>query len=394
MTSIGVDPETWSWFKKDYSQYPVDTQAVLAPPMLASPATTQTVSVPELVPYVDPRPARALKPLLLAGSLVWLVIYVAAFTAIPYFMYVAETGNNAMPSSSGMLVASVLCGVVGTVMALIGALCFSTPLWARIIGYVLASIPVLNFGGALISMNLPYAAVLGGGIVGAVIFGLMFTKSLRHRQRVKPPKTVYRTMVQEIPATYHQPRYYPAPGIIHGTPGGVAGATGKFDQGAINAGVKGEENTASLLKLLLKIPGTSVFHGLKFPGSETADVDHAVSHGNTVYLIDSKMFRNGVYEWDAYEEQIVSPGNATKNNYMAVVAEGYRAMLPYPTGVVPIVVVHGRNVSIGQNRWSSKGVGLFTAEEAMTFMGQQMSDNMPTWQDNPALRGALVDNLK
>lgn len=394
MTSIGVDPEKWAWFKNDYSQYPVQTEAVLAPPMVASPATTQIVSVPEAVPYVDPRPARALNPALLAASLVWLVIYVAAFTAVPYFMYAADTGNYTLPNSSGLLVVSVMCGVAGTMMALIGALCFSTPLWARIIGFVLASFPIMILWNAIASLQWSFSWAIAGGIVGAFIFGLTFTKSLRYRQRVKPPKTVYRTEVQEVPATYYQPRYYPAPGSIHGTPGGVADATGKFNQGAIDAGVKGEENTAALLALLLKIPGVSVFHGLKFPGSKTADLDHAVSHGDSVYLIDSKMFRTGTYEWDSYEEQIVSPGNATKNNHMAVIAEGYHKMLPYSTGLVPIVIVHGRNVSIGQNRWSSKGVGLFTAEEAMTFMGQQMSDNMPTWRDNPALRGTLVDSLK
>jgi hypothetical protein len=37
---------------------------------------------------------------------------------------------------------------------------------------------------------------------------------------------------------------------------------------------------------------------------------------------------------------------------------------------------------------------LFTAEEAMEFMGNQMSASMPTWKDNPALRGSLVDSMK
>jgi acetyltransferase-like isoleucine patch superfamily enzyme len=59
-----------------------------------------------------------------------------------------------------------------------------------------------------------------------------------------------------------------------------------------------------------------------------------------------------------------------------------------------MVIIHGRNVTIGDNRWSANGVGLFTAAEAMEFMGSQMSASMPTWQDNPALRGGLVDSMK
>jgi hypothetical protein len=372
----------------------VNTDSVLAPAILASPESTQMVSVPESIPYVDPRPARALKPALLTASLVWLVIYTAVFAAAPFVAYAMSMGTPTDEESSALLMVSLMCAAAGIAMAFIGALCFSRKLGARIVGFILASIPVFSLGGAITNSNIPYAAVLGASIVGATAFGFMFSKSLPYKQRTKAPKTVYRTIAQKFPATYHQPRYYPAPGSIHGTPGGVADATDKFNQAAIDAGVKGEENTAELLKLLLKIPGTSVFHGLKFPGSRNADVDHAVSHGSTVYLIDSKMFRTGVYEWDSYEEQIVSPGNATKNNHMAAVAEGYRRMLPYSTGVVPIVIVHGRNISIGPHRWSPNGVGLFTAEEAMTLMGQRLSDNMPTWNDNPAVRGTLIDNMK
>ncbi|WAH97537.1 hypothetical protein [Arthrobacter sp. MMS18-M83] len=42
-----------------------------------------------------------------------------------------------------------------------------------------------------------------------------------------------------------------------------------------------------MLELLLRIPGTAVYHGLRFPGHQDADVDHAVALGNVVYLLDS-----------------------------------------------------------------------------------------------------------
>lgn len=42
-----------------------------------------------------------------------------------------------------------------------------------------------------------------------------------------------------------------------------------------------------LLNRLVIIPGLYVFHGLKSPGAKRIDIEHAVSHGSTVYLIDS-----------------------------------------------------------------------------------------------------------
>jgi len=97
MASMGVDPQKWAWLKKDYSQYPVNTNSTLAPLIQSAPATTQKVLVPEQVPYVDPRPERALKPALLTFSLLFLVLLVGAFAAIPYLMYAVFTGARERP---------------------------------------------------------------------------------------------------------------------------------------------------------------------------------------------------------------------------------------------------------------------------------------------------------
>lgn len=396
---LGVDPNKWEWFRNDYSQYPVETEATLAPRMRrASPQDTKSTFIAEAIPYTDSRPARALKPVLLTISLVFLTLFVSGFAAAPYLLYASQSGGNEMPEfgAAFLLMAAVVLGAGASLMSLFAAMSFSRNLALRVIGMLFGGIFVCGFISNIISGHLPLVAALGAGILGAVIFAVMFNKSLPYTPRDKTSHMASYPVTQSPNEEdeYYAPRYYPAPGAVHGTPGGVAGATGKFSQGAIAAGVKGEESTASLLRLLLKIPGSSVFHGLKFPGSETADVDHAVSHGKTVYLIDSKMFRAGTYEWDTQEEKIVSPGNVTRKNYMDVVAEGYRKMLPHQTEVVPIVIIHGSNVTIGNNRWSSQGVGLFTAEEAMEFMGTRMCDNMPTWSDTPSIRGDLVDSMK
>jgi hypothetical protein len=92
-------------------------------------------------------------------------------------------------------------------------------------------------------------------------------------------------------------------GRIFGSPGGVLAAAVKFGQGRVEAGARGEGSTALLLELLLRMPGTAVYHGLQFPGNQDADVDHAVAFGNIVYLLDSKLFRWGQYEWIASGER-------------------------------------------------------------------------------------------
>jgi acetyltransferase-like isoleucine patch superfamily enzyme len=165
----------------------------------------------------------------------------------------------------------------------------------------------------------------------------------------------------------------------------------------VDAGVEGEERTAVLLWLLLKIPGVTVFHGLRFPGSRNADVDHAVVHGNNVYLIDSKQYRWGTYEWRTdpkYGERITAANGFGRKNHMDAAADGYRRILGHHVNVIPIVVIHGKNVKIGEKKWSSNGVGLFTPDEAMRFMGETISYDMQAWRDNVSVRAGLLQNMK
>lgn len=84
---------------------------------------------------------------------------------------------------------------------------------------------------------------------------------------------------------------------IWGKPGELSDAIDKFGQRNVALGAMGEKRTAELLSQLFAIPGTKIFHGLKFPGSENADVDHAVVNGNKIAFIDSKMWAGGQYGW-------------------------------------------------------------------------------------------------
>ncbi|WP_017974578.1 J domain-containing protein [Actinopolyspora halophila] len=69
------------------------------------------------------------------------------------------------------------------------------------------------------------------------------------------------------------------------------------------AGVRGEHGerlTAELLSTYLtRIPGVRIFHGLSWPDSVFADIDHAVLCGRRLVLVESKMWLPGHYTADA-----------------------------------------------------------------------------------------------
>jgi hypothetical protein len=65
---------------------------------------------------------------------------------------------------------------------------------------------------------------------------------------------------------------------------------------AIESGLIGETLTGDLLEqYVTRIPSARIFHSLAWPGSATADVDHAVLCGRRLLLIDSKHWRPGHY---------------------------------------------------------------------------------------------------
>lgn len=62
----------------------------------------------------------------------------------------------------------------------------------------------------------------------------------------------------------------------------------------------GERLTADLLsRYLSRLPAVRIFHGLSWPGSVFADVDHAVLCGRRLVLVESKLWLPGHYTSDA-----------------------------------------------------------------------------------------------
>lgn len=84
---------------------------------------------------------------------------------------------------------------------------------------------------------------------------------------------------------------------IWGVAGDLSSATEVFGAQAVALGSTGEKFTAELMEQLLRIPGTRILHGLRYPGSENADVDHVIINGDKIVFVDSKLWKAGDYSW-------------------------------------------------------------------------------------------------
>ncbi len=86
-------------------------------------------------------------------------------------------------------------------------------------------------------------------------------------------------------------------GSVYGYAGrGLRGDTAwAANDQVVQVGLRGEIATEEVLNSLAALPGgPSVIHDLTIPGS-SANVDHAVVAGTTVYLIDSKRWAPGTF---------------------------------------------------------------------------------------------------
>lgn len=115
-----------------------------------------------------------------------------------------------------------------------------------------------------------------------------------------------------------------------GQAGQLDDAVDKFGAQAVALGSAGEKFTAEFMQQLLKIPGTRIFHGLEFPGSENADVDHAIINGDKIVFVDSKMWKAGNYswQWDGVILRKDQDGETPINSNFHHAVLGYSKRLP------------------------------------------------------------------
>lgn len=169
-------------------------------------------------------------------------------------------------------------------------------------------------------------------------------------------------------------------GQIWGTPGNLVDAIDKFGVENIEKGSIGEKKTAMLMEEILLIPGTKIFHGLKFPQSNTADVDHAILNGNRLILIDSKYWTGGDFNWEAYDLIVQkTPGYSNPTNrssHFTFAVEQYR--LQFPTlRVDGYIAIHSNNGTpvTTHNSVNGAGVRMTTPEVMIDEIGQMFSEN-------------------
>lgn len=91
------------------------------------------------------------------------------------------------------------------------------------------------------------------------------------------------------------------PGTVIGRPGGSLIDAGWAKNAAVaDIGRSGEQRTAAVLNDLARLPsGPTVLHDLRIPiPGFSANIDHVVVAGSRVTIIDSKVWRHGLY-WTA-----------------------------------------------------------------------------------------------
>lgn len=165
---------------------------------------------------------------------------------------------------------------------------------------------------------------------------------------------------------------------IWGMPGVLDDAVEKFGQHNVDLGAAGEEITAQLLEDLLKLPGTRIFHGLKFPGSENADVDHAIINGNKIVFIDSKMWVGAHYKWIRPD----TIGRVRRKEFKEIhtnfpEALGYLAQTFNKQQIMAMTIIHPNNqYRVSFDNSKASGVLLINGQDAIRDIGNWFSEDL------------------
>ncbi|MBC9705956.1 MAG: NERD domain-containing protein [Enterococcus sp.] len=146
------------------------------------------------------------------------------------------------------------------------------------------------------------ATATGGSHTGSLdIEGMeWFTKDwsgISEHFRVAKPLSFFKRLFGAKPSYEKTPLRGSFTDKEFGAAGNLHGAMWKFGYHAVIVGEAGEHLSEQLLRSLLVIPGTRIFHGVKFPGSKTADIDHVIVNGDKIVLVDSKNWKGGDYWW-------------------------------------------------------------------------------------------------
>ncbi|MFE9744978.1 DnaJ domain-containing protein [Saccharothrix saharensis] len=148
-----------------------------------------------------------------------------------------------------------------------------------------------------------------------------------------------------------------------------------------------ERLTADLLsQYLTRLPGARVFHGLAWPGSVFADVDHAVLCGRRLVLIESKSWLPGHYEAED-DGTVWRNGHPFRGGGMRMPRSlaVYRKLLPWLDIRTALLVYPSRDGVVTTEEPADAVVPPMTPAQFVEEIGDWLAED-PATVDREALR--------
>lgn len=253
--------------------------------------------------------------------------------------------------------------------------------WAAMVLSLLISIasPLLQ---AIFSPQAPWLSqILYGALAGAGIVLILVVHGRYLRRR------------------YWMRSKFVREGFSWGKPGaGLNDAVDKFKLDDVMDGVEGESLTAAEIGCFLgDIPGVRLVNGLRFPGSSTADVDHAVVCGDRIAFIDSKAWAPTTFtmnrDWSSIRETLADGTWRYRETHMHTAVDAYEQALQSAgirdAQVRGYIVVHPKSLDRPltlQSQDSSDYNRMVTAPELIAELG--------AWFTEDPDQTAVVDRRK
>lgn len=185
--------------------------------------------------------------------------------------------------------------------------------------------------------------------------------------------------------------------------GGLAGAEHAFGLDNTIDGIEGERLTAAEIGYFLgSIPGVRLVNGLAFPGSDSADVDHAIICGSRIALVDSKAWKPATYATVAGQDAIRVQGRDGWTyfpSHMPTAVSAFRKKLGRrhrDADIRGYVVVHPKSngTQLRLLNDDAEGVQLVTATQLIEQLGMWFAADDQSKIVDRKLLSAMVCQVK
>lgn len=168
-----------------------------------------------------------------------------------------------------------------------------------------------------------------------------------------------------------------------GEPGGNL-SYARFGKNAAD-GKEGETRTAKIIRenILNQYPAARLINCIAWPGTDSADIDHVLLIGNSIILLDSKLYQPGQYYWDG--KRLFRNGTELEPFKIAAAAQAIKTIFPQQQ-VSAAIVIHSKtesDISIELGKVPSPFPPALTAHQLVEFVKSQVSHtdlNSVYWQ--------------